>query len=268
MANRARVLIIAGLLLASALTAGAAKAQSPFSGGVEASPKQQKMRNSGDVEASRKQQKTEDAASPAQGTRTANVPSAARAPATISDSKAYRIGQQDVVEISVFGVEELSGTVEVGDNGTLQLPLLGEVQAAGKTEEELQQELTSKLGAEYLQNPQVRVTVKEYKSRMVIVSGDIGKPGVYPLTGETTLLQMIATAGDFKETSDSTVLILRKSGGRRMGAKFDVSEIQAGRASDPVLQPGDSIVAGRSAIKSTFGLFLKALPVAGLFAFF
>jgi polysaccharide export outer membrane protein len=182
----------------------------------------------------------------------------------------YRIGALDVLEISVFGVPELSGQVEVSDSGNIQLPMLGETPVAGKTAEELQRNLTSRLGGEYLQNPQVRVTVKEFKSRAVTVSGAIGSPGIYPLKGETTLLQVVAMAGGFKESSDSTVLVLRKGdgGGKRLAARFDISAIEKGRADDPIVQPGDTIVAGESAIKKTYQTFLKALPIAGTFMMF
>jgi polysaccharide export outer membrane protein len=243
------MVILVGLLLAPTFEASTAEFLTPFAGNAQTPSKAK-----GDF--SPKKQP---------GPRNAAQADAAAAP--ISGTKSYRIGPLDVLDISVFGVAELSGTVEVGDNGSLQLPLLGETRAAGKTAEELQQDLTSRLGT-YLQNPQVRVTVKEFKSRTVIVSGDINTPGVYPLKGETTLLQIVAMAGGFKETADSTVLVLRKSGGKRQAARFDVSEIQQGRLSDLTLQPGDSIVAGRSAIKATYSLFLKALPVAGLFALF
>jgi polysaccharide export outer membrane protein len=167
----------------------------------------------------------------------------------------------------VFGVPELSGTVVVGDNGTVQLPLLGETPVAGKTVQQLQYDVAAKLGAKYLQNPQVTVLVKEFNSRTVILSGEIKQPGVYPLKGETTLLQLVASAGGFAEGSDSTVLVLRKTGGKRAAARFDVSAIEKGRAQDPIMQPGDTIVAGSSAIKKTYKTFLKALPIAGLFAF-
>src|SRR6185503_16892552 len=107
----------------------------------------------------------------------------------------------------------------------------------------------------------------EYKSRSVTVMGAIGN-GVYPLTGETTLLQIVAKAGGFKENSDETALIVRKNGGKTLAAWFDVSEIEHGNAPDPVLQSGDTIVGGKSAIKGAYNLFLKALPVAGVFALF
>jgi polysaccharide export outer membrane protein len=244
----ARMLMLVGLFLAPAFKAGATEMVIPFAGDAQ------------------KQPKAKDKFSPRQ--QPGPTQTASPASTTISATKSYKIGPGDVIEISVFGVSELSGTMEVGESGNLQLPLLGETAVAGKTVEELQEDLTSKLGAQYLQNPQVRVTVKEYKSRTVIVSGDINTPGVYPLTGETTLLQIVATAGGFKDSSDSTVLVLRKSGSKRLAARFDVSAIQEGRASDPTLQPGDSIVAGRSEIKSAYQLFLKALPVAGVFALF
>jgi polysaccharide export outer membrane protein len=92
--------------------------------------------------------------------------------------------------------------------------------------------------------------------------------GVFPLTGETTLLQIVARAGGFKDSSDETALIVRKSGGKTAAAWFDVSEIEHGRATDPILQSGDTIVGGKSYIKGAYSLFLKAMPIAGMFAFF
>ena len=74
-------------------------------------------------------------------------------------------------------------------------------------------------------------------------------------------------AGGFDANSDSTVLILRQTNGKKSAATFDVSAIQKGRADDPVLQSGDIVVAGKSAIKAGFNAILKALPVAGLFSF-
>jgi polysaccharide export outer membrane protein len=140
--------------------------------------------------------------------------------------------------------------------------------AAGKTPEELERELTSKLAADYLQNPVVTVLVKESNSQRVTISGAIDKPGIYPIKGPTSLMQIVALAGGFKDESDSTVLILRQKGGGRMAARYDVSEIENGRAQDPLLQANDVLVAGTSAIKKTYGAILKALPVAGLFALF
>src|SRR6476661_7221430 len=78
---------------------------------------------------------------------------------TIPGRNAYRIGPLDVLDVSVFQAPDLSKTVEVAEDGTIDLPLLGATPAAGKTAYELQRELSSKLGAKYLQNPQVTVSV-------------------------------------------------------------------------------------------------------------
>ena len=179
----------------------------------------------------------------------------------------YRLGPLDVVQLSVFGVPELSVTSKVGADGYLQLPLLGPTLATGKTAEQLQQEITARLAADYLQNPQVMVLVTEFNSRSVIVTGAIAN-GVYPLKGQTTLLQLIAGLGGFKDSSDSTVLILREQGGKRTAAKFDVRAIEKGRQPDVVLKSGDRIIAGESMIKKGYGYALQALGLAGRFALF
>jgi polysaccharide biosynthesis/export protein len=239
-----RILMVVGVFLALA-TQAKAQGFSPYGG---------------DTQAGAKQMKPSDGFAPAQGTKAARAPAATGAGALGIDS--YKIGPSDLIEISVFGVPELSVTAQVGDDGNLQLPLLGPTPAAGKTAEQLQKELTARLGADYLQHPQVSVLVKEFNSRFVILTGAI-KNGIVPLKGETTLLEVIAGAGGFGDAANSTVLLLREKGGKRVAASYDVSAIEQGKAPDVVLQSGDRIVAGKSAIKQAYSLFLKALPVAG-----
>ena len=170
----------------------------------------------------------------------------------------------DVLDISVFNVPDLSKTVQVAETGTINLPLVGEIPAAGKTTRQLERDLTAKLGAKYLQNPQVTVMLKENNSHKVTVEGAVKTPGVYPMKGATTLLQLMAMAGGLDPNSDSTVLVLRTSGGKRSAGKFDISAIQNGSADDPTLQSGDVVVAGTSAIKAGFNNILKVVPLAGL----
>ena len=163
----------------------------------------------------------------------------------------------------MFQVPELTKSVQVTDTGTINLPLVGEIPVAGKTAQEVERDLTARLGAKYLKNPQVTVYVKEYNSQRVTITGAVKKPGVYPIKGRTSLMQVVAMAGGLGDVSDSTVLVLRQSDGKRSAAKFDVSAIQNGEAEDPTLQAGDNIVAGTSAIKQGFNTILKALPLAG-----
>jgi len=181
-------------------------------------------------------------------------------------SSGYKIGPLDVVEFSVFKVPELTRLAQVNETGTLNLPLVGEVQAAGRTAHEVERDLADELGKKYLQSPQVSILVKEYNSQRVTVEGAVKRPGVYPLRGKTSLLQVIATAEGLDTASDATVVVFRHVEGKRMAAKFDIGEIRSGGASDPAIQSGDVIVAPSSAMKSTFELILKSLPIATVFA--
>ena len=115
------------------------------------------------------------------------------------------------------------------------------------------------LGPSIVKNPQVTVYVKEYNSQHVTITGAVNKPGVYPIKGSTSLMQVVAMAGGFGDDTDSTVLVLRERDGKRSAAKFDVSAIQKGTAEDPPLQSGDDIIAGTSAIKRGFQYHLESL---------
>ena len=179
---------------------------------------------------------------------------------------AYKIGPQDLLEVAVYKVPDLSRSVQVADAGTVNLPLVGEIPAAGKTARELEQDLTKKLGAKYLQSPQVSVYIKEYNSRRVTIDGAVGKPGIYPITGKTSLLQIIATAGGPTESSDTgDIVVFRQTSGKKSAARFSLDEIRAGNAKDPALQEGDVVVVNQSAMKAAFQSVLKALPVTSMF---
>lgn len=186
--------------------------------------------------------------------------------ATTSGSVAYKVGPHDVLEITVFKVAELSRSVQVGDSGTVGLPLLGEVTVAGKTAREIENELAQKLKANYLQNPQVTVFVKEFNSQRVTIEGAVKKTGVYPLRGRTTLLQALSLAEGLDPSADNSVMVFRQTEKGRAGARFDIAAIRAGNAEDPAIQPGDMIVVGTSAWKEQFNNFTKLLPLIGVFA--
>lgn len=179
---------------------------------------------------------------------------------------AYKIGPQDVLEISVFKVPELSRSVQVADVGTVNLPLVGEVQAVGRTARELELDLAKKLGAKYLQSPQVTVYVKEFNSRRVTIDGAVKKPGVYPARGKTTLVQFIAMAQGMTELADtSSIAVFRTTDGKRSVARFDLDEIRSGKAQDPVIEEGDVIVVSQSVTKTAFQNFMKAFPITSVF---
>lgn len=182
---------------------------------------------------------------------------------------AYKIGPLDVLDISVFKVPDLNKEVQVAEDGTINYPLLGDVPAAGKTAHEVEQELTKKLGSKFLRNPQVTVFVKEFNSQRVTVSGAVKTSGVYAIKGRTSLMQVVAMAGDVDITTDSgDVIVFRTIDGQRSAARFDIDAIRAGRAQDPQVEPGDVIVVDTSATKVAFHNLIGALPLASTAAVF
>jgi polysaccharide export outer membrane protein len=181
-------------------------------------------------------------------------------------NSAYKIGPLDVLEVKVFKVKDLESQVQVAESGTINLPLVGEVPAAGRTAQEIERDLEKRLGAKFLKNPQVTVYVREYNSQRLTVEGAVKKPGVYPLKGKTTLLQAIALAeGQNTDVSSSSVVVFRRTDGQRTAARFDVDEIREGKVEDPIMQQNDVVVVETSAAKVAFNNVVKVLPVAGLF---
>jgi polysaccharide biosynthesis/export protein len=180
------------------------------------------------------------------------------------DSKSYKVGPGDVLEVTVFKVPELSKVVQVSEAGTINFPLIGEVEASGKSAREIEQSLTKTLGAKYLQKPQISVFVKEHNSQRITIEGAIRHPGVYPIAGGLSLLQAVAQAQGFTDSADETVLLFRQVDGKRAAAKYDVSAIRKGNAEDPGLQAGDVIIAPTSDIKEGVNTLFKFLPLATL----
>lgn len=127
-----------------------------------------------------------------------------------AEADAYRIGPGDTLEIQVFGEAELTGDRKVGASGALDFPLLGRVDATGLTVKGLDDRITAALGEKYIRNPQVQVVVKAYGSQRVVLQGAVKKPGVYHLSGRTTVLDIIAEAGGVAEEGVSEVRIKHK----------------------------------------------------------
>lgn len=207
----------------------------------------------------------------------ANLPAASLpAPDSTSASGAYegasdyRIGAQDLLNISVFGVEELTRDVRVNSNGHISLPLVGTVMAGGRTIPELESDLARKYADGYLQRPQVTVFVKEFTSQRITVEGAVKKPGIYPITGRTSLLQAIALAeGVDDRTADlGGIVVMRKVDGRKQAAVFDLRQVRKGLIEDPQLYGDDIVVVEQSGSKTAFRRFIESVPALGIFAWF
>ena len=195
-----------------------------------------------------------------------------RAPDTSSESGVYkggsdyRIGAQDLLEIRVFGIEELDKEVRVNSNGQISLPLVGGVMAGGKTIPELEKELAAKYSDGYLQNPQVSVFIEEFTSQRVTLEGAIEKPGIYPITGKTSLLQAIAMAQGMTEVADQRgVVLFRQVNGERRAAAFDMVAVRKGEMEDPQVYGDDIIVVEQSGSKTALRTFLERATAFAMF---
>ncbi len=135
-------------------------------------------------------------------------PSPSPAPATAE----YRVGSGDVLDVQVFGNEDLSRSASVQPNGAIHLPLIGEVPVSGLTVTEIQRKLVSLWGRDYLVSPQVEVRVREYQSQFAFVVGEVNQPGRKPLRGRTRLIDLLVEAGGFTPRASGEVTIARNEG--------------------------------------------------------
>jgi polysaccharide export outer membrane protein len=178
---------------------------------------------------------------PAQETAKSAAPVAQTAVAATTDAS-YKIGPQDVLRIDVWKEAEVSRSVPVRPDGKISLPLLNDVQAAGLTPMELANVITEGL-KKFINNPQVTVSVSEINSRRVYVTGEVTKPGAYPLVPNMTALQLITSASGFTQFARiKGIYILRTEGGKQVKHPFSYKDVLSGKTEDFVLQPGDTIV--------------------------
>jgi polysaccharide biosynthesis/export protein len=157
----------------------------------------------------------------------------------------YIIGADDVLAINVWKEPEVSRTVPVRSDGKISVPLAGEVQASGETPRQLEKELATKLQS-FISEPEVTVIVTEVKSQKFNILGMVTKPGSYPLTNSSTVLDAIATAGGFRDfAKQKSIYILRQnSDGGQTRLPFNYKDVIKGKnsAQNIKLQPRDTIV--------------------------
>lgn len=174
-------------------------------------------------------------------------------PVARATNEEYRLGAGDLLQISVFQVEELSGKVRISRHGEISLSLIGTVRAAGLTSRDLEEVLAQRLKERYLQEPQVSVFIEEFTSQRVTIEGQVKKPGVYALTGgNTTLLQAIAMGGGPDELAAiNKVQVFRvNKEGTRQAHLFDIDAIRSGQAADPTLIGDDIIIVHEDGTKA------------------
>jgi polysaccharide biosynthesis/export protein len=186
----------------------------------------------------------------AQAAQTAAQPAGAAAPAGapvaagVAAPPGYVIGPDDALTVVFWREKDLSADVVVRPDGMISLPLINEVKAEGLTPEQLRLTLLS-AAAKFVEEPTVTVVVKAINSRKVFITGQVGKPGPYPLNGPTTVLQLIATAGGVAEYADKgKIVVLRKEGGKDRAYPFNYGEVMKGKRlqENIELKPGDTVI--------------------------
>jgi polysaccharide biosynthesis/export protein len=169
---------------------------------------------------------------------------AAAVRAETSTGDAYRIGPEDVLQVSVWNNEPMSRSGPVRPDGKISLPLLNDVQAAGLTPMQLRDDLMRRL-ADYMPHPEVAVIVTEVRSFKVSVIGQVPKPDRYELKSSATVMDVLAMAGGFTEfASRSKVVVIRSEGGRTIRLPFDYEKVRTGdeRQDNFRLRPGDIVL--------------------------
>lgn len=151
------------------------------------------------------------------------------------------LGVGDVVEVRIFGEAELSGTHQISEQGTIRLPLVGPILAAGLSPDELSAVIASAYNAHYLKRAEVSLFIKERNSQKVFVLGQVSKPGPVAIAGRRlTVIEAIAQAGGTSKLADaSRVVLTREKDGTQVRVAVDVAAIGKGQAPDIEMQPGD-----------------------------
>ena len=156
----------------------------------------------------------------------------------------YVIGPNDVLSVLFWRDQDMSAEVSVRPDGRISLPLINEVEAAGLTPDQLRDRV-AQAAARYISDPTVSIVVKQINSRTVFITGEVNKPGAYPLMAPTTVMQLISLSGGLREfAKEKDIVILRNSEKGQTAIPFNYKDVVNRRRLDQniVLKPGDTVV--------------------------
>ena len=180
-------------------------------------------------------------------------------------SSSQPIGVGDSIAVNVFQVETLSGEFKVDQAGKIDYPLLGMIQAQGRTTDELSKQLASSLSQKYLQSPSIQVAIKDRAEQRITVDGSVSQPGMFTVKGPTTLLQAVAMArGTTEDANPSRVIVFRTVGGQRVAGAFDLKAIRRAEAVDPVIYGNDIVVVDGNPNRQLFRDLMTSIPLLGI----
>lgn len=180
----------------------------------------------------------------------------------IAPARPYVIGPFDTISVEVFGISELSRTAQVDSNGQISVPLLGVIDAAGKTPGQLARIVEQRFRENHVRNPQVTVNLTSSLSQTLTVDGEVAKPGIYPIQGRMTLMRAVARAeGLGEDARENYVVVFRRVGDREMAALYDLRAIRAGAYADPDLYANDVVYVGETNARRVFGTVVTGAAI-------
>ncbi len=156
----------------------------------------------------------------------------------------YVIGADDLLSIVYWKDKDMSADAKVRPDGRIALPLINEVEAAGLTPGQLQLKLTEE-SKKYMEDANITVVVREINSRRAFITGEVNKPGPYPLTSPTTVMQLISLAGGLRDYANSKkIMIMRTQNGQQISLPFNYKDVASGKnlKQNIELHPGDTVV--------------------------
>ncbi len=180
----------------------------------------------------------------------------------ILPQRAFVIGPLDQVSIEVYGLPELSRSVQVDSAGQISLPLVGSIQVSGKTPAQVGANYAAQLKTHHVRDPQVTVNLTDTVSQNMSVGGAVQSPGIYPVTGRMTLLRALARAEGINEFGkEREVVVYRRVNNREMAALYDVRAIRTGAYADPEIYANDVIEVSESRGRRIFRDLITAAPL-------
>jgi polysaccharide export outer membrane protein len=183
----------------------------------------------------------------AQAPATAKPPAAAKPPVTgpvVQTEPDFTIGPEDVLGVLFWRDQEMTGDVTVRPDGMITLPLIRDIKAAGFTPTQLADRIQEAV-REYVTDASVTVVVRQMNSRKVFITGEVAKPGAYPLASAMTVMQLIAVAGGLNEFAEAnSISVMRVEGGKTKTFPFAYKDVAKGKKTEQniLLKPGDTVV--------------------------
>ncbi len=176
--------------------------------------------------------------------------------APVAREREYLLSVDDLLQVNVYGEEDLSMEIRINRDGTINYPLLGNIKASGLTARQLEARISYLLEKDYLVNPQVNVIIKEYGK--ISILGQVKIPGSYQMKGGMTFTQVMAVAGGFTEEADvSKIKIMRVVDNKKETLIVDMDKIMNKQAPDIEVRPNDTIIVGEYGNFSVVGQVAK-----------